>query len=112
MSVASVATAQGAGSICTIRIFGNGNLVSVFTMPPTNFAVTAFVPTDTDVLVPVLCDDLSLVGLGVASQEKDKSVTFNVRVFDHKGIIFCNKGGFSVPPRGGTGVTFAACPAP
>jgi hypothetical protein len=112
MSVPALATAQGAGSMCTIRIFGNGNLMAVFTLPPTNFAIAALVPPDTDVVVPVLCDDLGQLGLGVASQEKNKTVTFNVRVFDHNGIIICNKGGFSIPPRGGTGVTFASCSAP
>jgi hypothetical protein len=110
--IPAVTAAQTAGAVCTIRIFADGELLSVFTLPPTHFALAALVPADKDVVVPVLCDDLDSVGLGVASQEKSKEVTFDARVFDHDGIPFCDKGPFTLSPRGGTGVTFASCPEP
>lgn len=112
LSTPGVTTAQTAGAVCTIRVFGNGDLLAVFTTPPTNFAVAVAIPTDRDVVVPVLCEDLDVIGLGVANQEKNKDVTFRARVFDNQGIFFCEKGDFTIPPRGGRGVTFAECPAP
>jgi hypothetical protein len=112
MSLPAVTTAQTAGAICTIRVFGNGDLMAVFSTPPTNFGVAALVPTDKDLVMPVLCDDLGNIGLAVGSQEKNKEITFTARVFDHDGIMFCLKGPFTIPPRGGTGVTFASCPEP
>jgi hypothetical protein len=112
LSLPPLANAQTAGAICTIRVFGDGDLMAVFTTPPTNFAVAVPVEVDENVVVPVLCDDLGVIGLAVASQEKKKEVTFSARVFDHNGILFCEKGPFTVQPRGGRGVTFAECPEP
>jgi hypothetical protein len=112
LGLPSLTNAQTAGAVCSIRVFGNGELLAVFTTPPTNFAVTVLVPTDKDVLVPVLCDDLGVIGAGVANQEKNKEVTFRARVFDHNGILFCEKGPFTLPIRGGRGLTFADCPEP
>jgi hypothetical protein len=86
--------------------------MAVFTTPPTNFAVTVLVPPDKDVLVPVLCDDLGVIGAGVTNQEKNKEVAFRVRVFDNNGIWFCEKGPFALPVRGSRGLTFADCPEP
>jgi hypothetical protein len=112
MSIPAVATAQTAGAVCSIRVSGNGLLMSVFTLLPTNLATTATVPADKDVLMPVLCDDLDAIGLGVANQEKSREVTFDVQVYDHTGIKFCDKGLFTLFPQGAAGVTFASCQKP
>jgi hypothetical protein len=112
LSLPALTNAQTAGAVCAIRVFGNGELMAVFTTPPTNFAVTVLVPPDKDVLVPVLCDDLGVIGAGVTNQEKNKEVAFRVRVFDNNGIWFCEKGPFALPVRGSRGLTFADCPEP
>jgi hypothetical protein len=109
MSIPAVATAQTAGAICTVRVSGNGLLMSVFTLLPSNLAATAAIPADKDVVMPMLCDDLDSLGLGVANQEKSKEVTVDVQVFDHNGFMFCDKGSFTLRPWGGLGVTFASC---
>ena len=108
MGTFSISSAQAPGAVCVLRLVAEGEVLSVLVDAPLNVNTAVLIPTDKDVNVPVLCDQLSTVALAVTNQN-DTNVNFAVQVFTNRGNSICTKGPFLLPVNGGTGVTFADC---
>jgi hypothetical protein len=91
-----------------LKINADGNLVSTLADKPVGFTTVVLVPPSEDVNVPILCDSLGSLALGVSNQA-DQAVTVNLAVFSNEGQSICTKQPFSLPVNGGRGVTFADC---
>ena len=108
MGTFSISSAQAPGGVCVLRLVAEGEVLGVLVDVPQNSNIAVLIPTDKDVNVPVLCEQLSTVGLAVTNQ-KNTNVNFAVQVLTHEGNPICTKGPFRLPVNGGTGVTFADC---
>ena len=108
LAVPSFARADCPGCICTLKITTDGNVVSTLANKPVGFTTVVLVPPSEDVNVPILCDSLESLALGVANQT-DQAVTVNLEIFSNEGQSICTKQSFSLPVNGGRGVTFADC---
>jgi hypothetical protein len=108
MGTFSISSAQAPGGVCVLRLVAEGEVLGVLVDVPQNSNIAVLIPTDKDVNVPVLCEQLSTVGLAVTNQ-KNTNVNFAVQVLTHEGSPICTKGPFLLPVNGGTGVTFADC---
>jgi hypothetical protein len=108
MGTFSIASAQAPGAVCVLRLVAEGEVLGVLVDAPQNFNTAVLLPGDKDVNVPVLCDQLSTLGLAVTNQ-KNTNVNFAVQVFTNQGSPICTKGPFLLQVNGGTGVTFADC---
>ena len=109
MSVPPVASAAGPGDVCVVGIEAGGDVLAIFTDVPVNFNIAVLVPPDKTTNVPVACDGLGTLGLGVANQA-NRNVLVSVLVFDHKGVLFCVKDAVKIRENGARGFTFADCP--
>jgi hypothetical protein len=108
MGTFSISSAQAPGAVCVLRLIAEGDVLGVLVDVPQNSNIAVLIPTDRDVNVPVLCEQLSTVGLAVTNQ-KNTNVNFAVQVLTNQGNPICTKGPFLLPVNGGTGVTFADC---
>ena len=108
MGTFSISGAQAPGAVCVLRLVAEGEVLGVLADAPQNVNTAVLIPTDKDVNVPVLCDQLSTVALAVTNQN-DTNVNFAVQILTHEGNPICTKGPFLLPVNGGTGVTFADC---
>jgi hypothetical protein len=108
MGTFSIASAQAPGVVCVLRLVAEGEVLGVLVDAPQNSNTAVLLPADKDVNVPVLCDQLSTLGLAVTNQ-KNTNVNFAVQVFTNQGSPICTKGPFLLQVNGGTGVTFADC---
>jgi hypothetical protein len=107
MSVPSVAHAQ-AETVCSVHIEADGEFVSVFTNQPQNFNLAVLVPREREVSVPMLCEGVSLLALGLTNQEK-KGIVVSVQVRNNDGVVICSQEPFTMRAFGARGVTFADC---
>jgi hypothetical protein len=93
--------------VCVVQIMASGEVLSAFAKNPTDPTVAVLVPTDTATNVPVSCQDLTSIGLGVANQEPSP-VSLQITVFTHQGTALCTRGPFTLPGNGARGVVFGS----
>jgi hypothetical protein len=108
MGTFSISSAQVPGAVCVLRLIAEGEVLGVLVDAPQSFNVAVLIPSEKNVNVPVLCDQLSTMGLAVTNQ-KSTNVNFAVQVLTHQGNPICTKGPYLLPVNGGTGVTLADC---
>jgi hypothetical protein len=101
----------GAGTVCVLQITADGPVLSVLVDQPQGFNIAVLVPEDKDkkVNIPITCESLETLGLGVTNQ-KNVNVNFAVKVLTNQGASICSKGPFLLPVNGGRGVSFSDCP--
>ena len=101
----------GAGTVCVLQITADGSVLSVLVDQPQNFNIAVLVPEDKDkkVNIPITCESLETLGLGVTNQ-KNTNVNFSVQVLTNQGALICSKGPFLLAVNGGRGVVFSDCP--
>jgi hypothetical protein len=110
LGVPMLASADNSNSICVLKIVAEANVVSILTNDPTNFGLAILVPEADNVNVPILCNSLGSLALGVANQA-DHDINVAVQIFTHQGgTAICSKGPVLLAVNGGTGMTFADCP--
>jgi hypothetical protein len=93
--------------VCVVQMMASGAVLSAFAQNPTNPTVAVLVPTDTAANVPVRCQDLTNIGLGVANQESSP-VSLQITVFTHQGTSLCTRGPFTLSEHGARGVVFGS----
>jgi hypothetical protein len=107
-SIASVAAQTGPGTVCVLQIVAEGEVFSVVVDQPQNFNLALGIPKDKEVNIPIPCDSLSTLALGVSNQ-KNNNINVATQVFTHNGELICAKGPFLLAVNGGRGITFADC---
>jgi len=110
VSIPSVASAGGPGTVCVLQIQSTGAVLGVLVNQPTNFSLAVLVPEDPDKItnVPVTCDILGTMALAVANQ-KNNRVTVTTQVFSNQGELICSIGSIGVPKNGVRGIVFSDC---
>jgi hypothetical protein len=93
--------------VCVVQVVANGAVVSEFANHPTNPTLAVLVPPATATNVPVSCQDLMSIGLGVANQEVSP-VSLQITVFTHQGTALCTRGPFTLSEHGARGVVFGS----
>jgi hypothetical protein len=91
--------------VCVVQIMASGAVLSGFVNNPTDPTVAVLVPPATTTNVPVSCQDLTNIGLGVANQEASP-VSVQIKVFTHQGASLCTRGPFTLSEHGARGVVF------
>jgi hypothetical protein len=109
LSVPMPAKAADPGNICVVKIVAEGEVLSILADQPQNFNIAVLVPPGKSTNVPVTCDLLDTLSLGVSNQ-KNNNINVAVQVFTNDGVLICSKGPFLLPVNGGRGITFADCP--
>ncbi len=103
------ARADCPGCICTLQIVAEDNVFFNLTATPENFSLAVLVPPADNINVPILCDSLGTLALGVANQAT-QSINVAVQIFTNQGgSAICVKGPFLLAVNGGIGMTFADC---
>jgi len=93
--------------VCVVQIMASGAVLSGFANNPTDPTIAVLVPPETATNVPVSCQDLTSIGLGVANQEPSP-VSLQITVFTHQGTALCTRGPFTLPGNGARGVVFGS----
>jgi hypothetical protein len=93
--------------VCVVQIMASGAVLSGFVNNPTNPTIAVLVPPSTATNVPVSCQDLTSLGLGVANQESSP-VSLQIGVFTHRGTSLCTRGPFTLSEHGARGVVFGS----
>jgi hypothetical protein len=93
--------------VCVVQIMASGTVLSGFVNNPTDPTIAVLVPPATATNVPVSCQDLTSIGLGVANQEP-APVNAQITVFTHQGTSLCTRGPFTLPENGARGVVFGS----
>jgi hypothetical protein len=104
-----LASADDPGAICVMRIASDTNPifnVLVDQQHDFNFAVST--PARKVIKVPVRCDMLETLALGVANQG-DSTTKLTVKLYTNAGGLFCSKGPFDLAAHGSQGVIFSDC---
>jgi hypothetical protein len=107
----SVARADNPNAICILQIASaqaGGKIFSVLTNQPQNFNVAITLPLSKIVNVPLPCDGVATLALGMANQTNN-SVNVAIQLFTTDGVSFCSKGPFTVPAHGAYGTIFSDC---
>lgn len=107
-----VATASDAATlsqpqVCVVQVVASGEVVSGFVNNPTDPTLAVLVPPATATNVPVSCQELTSIGLGVANQEASP-VSVQIGVFTHQGTALCTRGPFTLSEHGARGVVFGS----
>src|SRR5215467_12549200 len=77
----SVVSAQNPGAICVVQIASSGGKVlSTLVNQPQDFNIAIVTPMSKVVNVPVLCDGVQTLGLGIANQA-DNNVKVRINLF-------------------------------
>ena|SRR5882724_3863243 len=104
-----LARANDPGAICVMRIASDTNPIFnllVDEQHDFNFAVST--PARKVIKVPVRCDMLDTLALGVANQG-DSTTILTVKLYTNAGGLFCSKGPFGLAAHGSQGVIFSDC---
>jgi hypothetical protein len=109
IGIASVRAQTGSGTICVLQVAADGDVLSVLVDQTQNFNVAVLVPSGKKVNVPITCESLATLGLGVSNQ-KNNNVNFAAQVLTHDGEVICTKGPYQLNVNGGRGVIFSDCP--
>jgi hypothetical protein len=97
------------GCICTLKIVAEDKVVSILTNNPQDFSLAILVPPADNINVPILCDSLGTLALGVANQS-DQNINMAAQIFTNEGgSAICVKGPFLLAVNGAVGMTFADC---
>jgi hypothetical protein len=107
----SVARADNPNAICVLQIASaqaGGKIFSVLTDQPQNFNIAITLPLTKVVNVPLPCDGVETLALGMANQT-DSSVNVDIQLFTTDGVLFCSKGSFTLPAHGARGTLFSDC---
>jgi hypothetical protein len=108
LTVPDVLHAEAPGAICVLKIDGNGRILGTIVDKPENFKIAVVLPWRRTINIPIPCNSLGSVALGVANNEPRPSI-FHTKIFTHDGVLFCDKGDFEVQVNGARGVTFSDC---
>lgn len=104
-----IASADDSGAICVLRIASQNHPILTFVVDqPENFNIAVPVPPRKAVNVPVLCDLLETLAIGMANQGNSPT-HITVSVFSNQGILVCSKGPFAVAAHGSQGMIFSDC---
>jgi hypothetical protein len=100
----------GASTVCVLQITADGSFLSVLADQAQNINIAVLVPEDKDkkVNIPITCESLETLGLGVTNQQ-NKNINIVVQALTHQGVSICSKGPFLLPVNGGRGVSFSDC---
>lgn len=103
------ASADNSGAICVLKIASKSQkILSILVNQPQNFNIAVPSPIDKTVNIPIPCDGLETLALGVANQNAT-SVQATAQVFTNDGTLLCSKGPFPVGGHRSQGVTFTDC---
>ena len=91
--------------VCVVQIMASSAVLSGFVNHPTDPTIAILVPPATATNVPVICQELTSLGLGVANQESS-AVSVQITVFTHQGTSLCTRGPFTLSEHGARGVVF------
>jgi hypothetical protein len=109
LGVPTAARADDPGAICVLKLVAEDKVVSVLANNPQNFNLAILVPEADSISIPIRCDLLDTLALGVANQANN-NINVAVQIFTSDGGLICSKGPFLLAVNGGRGVTFADCP--
>jgi hypothetical protein len=107
VSAVSDAATPSQPQVCIVQIMASGAVLSGFVNNPTDPTIAMLTPSETATNVPVSCQDLTSIGLGVANQEPSP-VSLQITVFTHQGTALCTRGPFTLPENGARGVVFGS----
>jgi hypothetical protein len=100
----------GPGTVCVLQITADGSFLSMIVDQLQDLSIAVLVPEDKDkkVNIPITCENLETLGLGVTNQQ-NKNVNFSAQVLTNQGELICSKGPFMLAVNGGRGVSFSDC---
>lgn len=93
--------------VCVVQIMASGTVLSTFVDHPTHPTHAVLVLTETTTNVPIWCQDLISLGLGLANQETSP-VHLQITVLTHQGTPLCTRGPFTLSEHGARGVAFGS----
>ena len=104
-----LASADDPGAICVMGIAANPKpILSVLIDQPQNFNIAISTPARKVTNIPVRCDMLETLALGVANQG-DSTTHLTVSLYTYAGVLYCTKGPIPVAAHGSQGVIFSDC---